>query len=69
MNKYDERHGGPFDRGTSDAYYRRPFDLHYYVNGTGTSPRMEIQKGTPEYEAYDAGFSYQMLCSDFKEWE
>ena len=21
---YDERHGGPFDRGSADSYYHRP---------------------------------------------
>lgn len=69
MAKYDERHGGPFDRGTSDAYYRREFDPHYYEKGTGTSPRIEIKEGTPEYEAYNAGFLYQLQCNDFKDWE
>ena len=27
--RYDQRHGGPFDRGTADSYYRREFDPHY----------------------------------------
>ena len=66
--KYDERHGGPYDRGSADAYYRRDFDPHYWTNGTGGGQRIKIEKGTPEYEAYDAGYTYQVLCGDFKDW-
>ena len=29
MNKtYDKRHGGPFDRGGADSYYRRGMNPH-----------------------------------------
>ena len=31
---YDQRHGGPFDRGAADSYYHRPFDPHYYEGAT-----------------------------------
>lgn len=67
--KHDERHGGPFDRGSSDSYYRREYAPHYYVNGTYTSRRVEKDEMTPEeIEAYDAGWRYNELCDDHKDW-
>ena len=44
--KYDERHGGPYDRGGADYYYRRPFAPHYYTGGTGTSERVNADAMT-----------------------
>ena len=63
--KHDERHGGPYDRGSADAYYRRDFDPHYYEGATRQSPRIEIEEGTPEYAAYREGYLQQ---EDFKDW-
>ena len=63
---YDERHGGPYDRGSADAYYRRDFNAHCYLPETGQ--RITLAEGTPEYEAYEAGYQYQVLCGDFKDW-
>lgn len=68
MAKYDERHGGPYDRGSADAYYRRPFQPHYYRGATGHGPMIRAYEGTEEYEAYKAGFYYQVDCGDFKDW-
>lgn len=68
MSKYSMKHGGPYDRGSADAYYRRPFDPHYWTNGTGGGERIKIEKGTPEYEAYDAGYTSQYNSGDFKDW-
>ena len=42
MAEYSKRHGGPWDRGSSDSYYRRWFEPHYYEQGTGTSKRVPI---------------------------
>jgi hypothetical protein len=68
MTKYSEHHGGPYDRGSADAYYRRDFDPHYWTQGTGGGVRVKIEEGAPEYEAYDAGYKYQVQCGDFKDW-
>ena len=27
----NRRHGGPYDRGSADSYYRRPPRPHYFV--------------------------------------
>lgn len=68
MSKYSERHGGPYDRGSADAYYRRPFNPHYYDGATYVGPMRVAKQGTEEYEAYKAGFYYQIDCGDFKDW-
>ena len=31
--RYDQTHGSPYDRGHSDAYYRRPRNPHKWVDG------------------------------------
>tara|TARA_Y100000033_G_scaffold39179_1_gene38629 strand:+ start:377 stop:706 length:330 start_codon:yes stop_codon:yes gene_type:complete len=66
----DMRHGGPFDRGMADSYYRSGRDPHFYVGNTGTSDRVdEAQMSEEEIDAYHAGFSYnQNVEQDFKEW-
>lgn len=65
--KYDKRHGGPYDRGSADAYYRRPYNPHYYTGGTGTS---ELVTDLTEKEllAYAAGFDEQQASGDFKDY-
>ena len=62
---HDQRHGGPYDRGSADAYYRREFDPHYFEGDTGSSKRIPIKDGTPEYAAYREGYIQQ---EDFKDW-
>jgi hypothetical protein len=66
--KYDERHGGPFDRGSADSYYRRSKAPHYYLKGTGNSPRIEAANMTAEeIEAYHAGYAANEAEGDFKD--
>lgn len=67
MSQYDTRHGGPFDRGTADAYYGREFNPHYYVGGTNTSPRVELaEMTTEEIVAYTAGFNQNTDQKDYE---
>ncbi len=65
--KYDKRHGGPYDRGTADAWYGRDKSPHYYTGATrgyvGSFPGPDdptskcITDLTPaELEAYNAGY-------------
>lgn len=64
---YDERHGGPWDRGSADAYYRRPRNPHYFVGATYSSE--EVTDLAPEeLEAYNAGYDQQVASGDFKDW-
>lgn len=63
------RHGGPFDRGSADSYYHRGAKPHYYVGGTGMSPRIEREDMTQEQiQEYYAGYEYNELSGDKKEW-
>lgn len=54
---YDERHGGPYDRGSADKYYNRPFEPHYYEGATAMTKRVELKDMTPkEIAEYTAGY-------------
>ena len=66
MSKYNYRHGGPYDRGSADSYYRRPFNPHYYVGGSYVSEMVNKNQMTPEeIAAYKAGYDEN---DDFKDW-
>lgn len=66
---YDTRHGGPWDRGSADSYYGRPFNPHYYVGNTGTSELVEMAAMTAEeIVAYTAGYQDNEANGDKKEW-
>ena len=43
MTKGKTRHGGPYDRGTCDSYYRRGHTPHYFTGETGFSDRIEMK--------------------------
>lgn len=65
--KYDERHGGPWDRGSADSYYGRGFKPHYFVGATYQSD--EVTDLTPEeLEAYTAGYDWNEEFGGKKEW-
>jgi hypothetical protein len=67
--KYDQRHGGPFDRGSADSYYGRPRIPHLYAGATGSSPRIEQDQMTnEEIQAYLAGYQYNEQFGDKKDW-
>lgn len=69
MKKYSVRHGGPYDRGSADSYYRRPFRPHYFVGDTYGSKEILVGPGTPEYEAYEAGYLENEDSGDHKNWD
>lgn len=69
MTKYDERHGGPWDRGSADSYYRRGYHPHYYVGATGSSQLVpEHQMTQDQIDAYRAGYEYNESCGDHKDY-
>lgn len=69
IKEIDKRHGGPWDRGSADAYYRRPYKPHYYKGSTGTSEKVEEKEMTPEEIAeYAAGRQYQQELGEFKDY-
>lgn len=67
--KYDERHGGPYDRGTADSYYGRSMNPHYYVGSTYNSRRIELNEMTKEeIEAYRKGYEDNETFGEYKDW-
>jgi hypothetical protein len=58
------RHGGLYDRGSADSYYRRPRDPHWYPNGTYNGQRVE-DLTIEEMEEYNKGYDEN---NDFKDW-
>ena len=69
MAKYNERHGGAYDRGSADAYYQRPCCPHMYLGATGSSQLIpEHQMRIDEVEAYRAGYAEQMALGEFKDY-
>lgn len=66
---YDERHGGPWDRGSADSYYGRPPNPHYFVGSTYLTREVKEADMTPaEIEAYMAGYDYNEQFGDKKDW-
>lgn len=66
---YDRRHGGPFDRGSADSYYNRGYNPHFFVEGTYTSRRFDIQDMTAlQIDAYTAGYKFNEQYGDKKDW-
>lgn len=65
--KYDTRHGGPYDRGSADSYYRRRREPHYFVGATYQSPKIDESNMTrEEIDAYNAGFDDNESEGNFK---
>jgi hypothetical protein len=66
---YDQRHGGPYDRGAADSYYGRDYNPHYFVGDTYNSPRIDlVQMTAQEIVAYTAGYTNNEANGDKKEW-
>lgn len=67
--RYDQRHGSPFDRGSADSYYGRGRDPHWWPQGTGHGERISQSQMTPaEVQAYLAGYQYNEQFGDKKDW-
>ncbi len=61
--KINRRHGGLYDRGIADAHYNRPFDPHYYPEGSYAGKRVtdldeediaEYKRGFDSHDEDDA---------------
>lgn len=65
----DTRHGGPYDRGSADSYYRRGRNPHFFRGDSYQSERVEYKDMTPdEVVAYNAGYDDNEEFGDYKEW-
>jgi hypothetical protein len=66
---YSKRHGGPYDRGSADSYYRRGPNPHYYLGDTYNSIRIDKKEMTDsEIAAYEAGYYDNEIAGDHKDY-
>ena len=56
------RHGGPYDRGSADAYYKRPFKPHYFTGDTYNSDKIE-RKNMTYVQVIEYRQGYQLNCN------
>ena len=59
-------HGSPQDRGSADAYYGRPFDPHWWPEGTLKGTRIEAKDMTAG-QLYEYRYGYEKE-EDRKDW-
>ena len=65
---YNKRHGGPYDRGSADAYYGRVYNPHCFVGASYSTPLIEEAEMTVDaLEAYYTGYHDQIKSGKFKE--
>lgn len=66
----NKRHGGPYDRGGADSWYRRGAEPHYYLKGSMTSPKVtEADMTEQEILEYEYGYWENEAFGDHKEWD
>jgi pyridoxine/pyridoxamine 5'-phosphate oxidase len=65
----DTRHGGAYDRGSADSYYRRPRRPHFFSDATYQSDEITEQFMTKQQIAeYNLGFDDNEQSGNFKDW-
>jgi len=63
---YEEYHGSPKDRGSADAYYSRPYNPHYWPEGSYKGDMIPLKDmSAEEIAAYTNGFT---TTTDRKNW-
>ena len=69
MNIDTRKHGSPYDRGSADSYYGRPYAPHYWPNGTGKGyPVPYSDMTTAQVIEYATGFQDNEADGNFKDW-
>lgn len=69
MNRYRyTRHGGPYDRGAADSWYRRPFNPHYYEGAAYQSREVPCREGSENWKAYKEGYDDNERDGLYKDW-
>ena len=67
--QYDDRHGGPFDRGAADSYYDRLIRPHFFTDATYRSEEIEERFMTKSQIAeYMAGYEWNEQFGGKKEY-
>jgi hypothetical protein len=68
--RFDTSHGTPFDRGSADSWYSRPFNPHYGGVGGDSGTRVELVDMTAdEIVAYTAGYNWNEQYGGKKSWD
>lgn len=68
-DRTDRGHGSPYDRGSADAYYQRPFKPHYFLRATHQSYEFsQDEMSAIEIDEYTDGYNHQIKLGIFKEY-
>jgi len=68
--RFDTKHGTPFDRGSADSWYSRPFNPHYGGVGGDSGSRVELANMTvDDIGAYTAGYNWNEQYGGKKSWD
>ena len=68
ITEFDTTHGSPFDRGSADSYYGRVRDPHKGGSGGPRGHQRVTDLTESEIRAYLAGYDWNELHGDRKEW-
>jgi hypothetical protein len=68
ITEFDTTHGSPWDRGGADSYYGRPRDPHWGGVGGPRGYRRETDLTQSEIQAYHAGYDWNELYGERKDW-
>lgn len=61
------RHGGAYDRGSADSWYRRDPNPHYFTGGTYQSAKIEeVDMSAEEIAAYNQGYADNEAAGNWK---
>lgn len=67
--EYETRHGSPYDRGSADSYYGRPYNPHFYRGDTYNSEKVELaDMNAEQIIAYTAGYRDNEADGNKKDW-
>tara|TARA_B100000575_G_scaffold292409_2_gene300684 strand:- start:295 stop:516 length:222 start_codon:yes stop_codon:yes gene_type:complete len=59
-------HGSPQDRGSADRYYQRPFDPHWWPDGTGKGIRVDKEEmSESQIDEYQFGWDNEEDRKDY----
>lgn len=69
VSEINFRHGGPYDRGSADSYYRRPRRPHFFRGDTYNSEEiLEENMTKDEIYEYNLGFDENEESDNHKDW-
>jgi hypothetical protein len=68
-NNNTRKHGCPYDRGGADSYYGRPYEPHYWPEGTYNGDIVRyVDMTTEQVIEYATGYQDNEAAGNFKDW-